>query len=74
MASGYFTDDDFREATIVSNALDGCRQRNFDNQTVRVAQTERPCNNSVTLDSNGILAPVGTIHRPDGISGPFLGR
>jgi hypothetical protein len=67
---------DFRKATIVSDALDdsGCHQRNFDNQTGRITQTEQPCNNGVRLDNNGIPVPVGTIHRLDGISRSFSGH
>jgi hypothetical protein len=68
--------NDFRTATIVTDALDdsGCRQRDFDNQTGRMTQADQPCNNGTVLDSHGNPVPIGTIHRLDGISRSFFGR
>ena len=55
----------------VAEDFDGkdCRQQVFDNQTGRVTQSSRPCE-----DAPGDGVPLGTIHRLNAISKSFSGR
>lgn len=46
----------------------------FDNRTGRTIENERHCENTTTLDAQGIPVPEGTIHRLDSISKSFLGE
>jgi hypothetical protein len=61
------------KVTIDSADGGGCRQQAFDNQTGRMTQSQQPCD-TTARDSNGVLIPLGTIHRPDAISKTFSGK
>jgi hypothetical protein len=64
-----------RTAKVTSSSIDdkNCREQVFDNQTGRMTRLEQPCDANA-FDSNGVTAPLGTIHRLDAISKSFSGR
>jgi hypothetical protein len=51
-----------------------CELMKFDNDTGRVIEDLKPCDNNVVLDEHGRPLPMGTIHRLDAISRSFFGR
>jgi hypothetical protein len=51
-----------------------CKQMVFSNDTGRIAEPKTPCENGVTLDSNGLPVATGTAGRLDAISRSFLKR
>jgi hypothetical protein len=53
------------------SATDRCRRTIFSNETGRVLETDRPCENHVMVDEKGEPIPMGTARRLDAISKSF---
>ena len=67
--------DESRTGKIVLQTNpDQCELMKFDNDTGRVIEGLKPCDNNVILDEHGRPLPMGTIHRLDAISRSFFGR
>ncbi len=69
--------DDADEATmgrIVRQTDDQqCALGNFDNDTGRIIENSKHCDNMVKYDAHGVPIPSGTIHRLDAIRDYFSG-
>jgi hypothetical protein len=59
---------------IVHESGDHCKEIKFDNDTGKTLERQVRCDGQNVLDSQGVPAPAGTIHRLDAISRSFFGR
>ena len=59
---------------VLQTNPDQCELMKFDNDTGRVIEDLKPCDNNVILDEHGRPLPMGTIHRLDAISRSFFGH
>jgi hypothetical protein len=58
-------------AIVLPAANNRCRQIAFNNDTGRMVETSRPCENKPALDDKGIPVPEATIRRMDSIRQGF---
>lgn len=67
-ATGLMPSVEYRSALVITKSAAGdCSERTFDNQTGRMATTERSCDGERASDG----VPRGTLHRMDAISKSF---
>src|SRR5262245_9745655 len=58
-------------AIVLPSANNRCRQIAFNNDTGRMVETSRPCENKPVLDDKGIPVPEATMRRMDSIRQGF---